>query len=57
MECSECKRVYTIYPRPERMLELLMKHIYMDECDFCVKEINMRVLSAIKPRFSVGSTE
>ncbi len=37
------------------MFELLMKRVYVDECDFCEKEVNMRVLTTVKPGFSVGS--
>jgi len=55
VECPECKRVYTIYPGPDQMFELLMKRVYADECDFCRKEVNMRVLTTVKPGFSVGS--
>jgi endogenous inhibitor of DNA gyrase (YacG/DUF329 family) len=57
VECPECKRVYTIYPGPDQMFDLLAKRIYRDECDFCQKEVEMRVLTTIKPTFSVGSTE
>ncbi len=56
VECPECKRVYTIYPGTEQMSELLMKRIYVDECDFCRKEVNMRILATAKPIFSVGSS-
>ncbi len=55
VECPECKRVYTIYPGPDQILDLLMKRIYVDECDFCEKKVNMRVLTTTKPGFSVGS--